>query len=292
MSQLRTILKITLDDLGEAGQNLRTSMLRMILNNNFQDSESEMSFPRNRRDRGLTLIELIVVMAILVILAGLTLPKLDVFKLKANKAQAAANITAVANYVSAFRVQHDVYPDVWDSMLDSTSNTTLYPQLHPSLTGGVGGSATKMSTSTITADELKSLNRVGILTVVDNDPSVSFPNNSGTSGPRTLTTGDTVVTVNAADPKGAAIIDTFYPDGAGVPSGKKIAVFALGPRSNMIGDVLVAAPFYANADQLTQYARFLVAFELSSSGGRARMLGALGSDGDTLEEESQGFYKS
>jgi len=247
--------------------------------------------------RGFTLIELIVVMAVLVVLAGLLLPKMDVFKLKANKAQAASNMASVMNAVSSYRTQHDVYPDVWDSLLDSSAPTTLYPKLHPSLTGAPGGTATKMATTTIaTADELNSLLRVGITSVVDHDAAASLPNNS-TNGVavRLLQVGDSLVTPNLADTTGkvANILLDYYPQDSGsIPAGKKVVVFGLGRFNEMVGDTIHAPPIYANADQLTQYSRMLVLFELADGGGRARMLGALAADGDRFEGEIQDFYKN
>jgi len=246
-----------------------------------------------RRQRGLTLIELIVVMAILVILAGLTLPKLDVFKLKANKAQAASNMASLVTAITSYRAQHDVYPDYWDSLIEDQTST-LFSELHPSLNGGVGGTATKAATTTLTAGELQSLARVGVFNVVDHVAGTGFPNNSATVE-RALTTGATVATLNLSDSTGkvAKILQEFYPAHSGtVPNGKKVVVFAIGKRSTMVGDVIVAPPFYANANQLTQYARMLAVFEVDGGGSRAKLLGCLAADGDRFEGEIQDFYKN
>jgi prepilin-type N-terminal cleavage/methylation domain-containing protein len=246
-----------------------------------------------RRTVGFTLIELIVVMAVLTVLAGLVLPKLDVFKLKANKASAASNIHGVDRFVTGYKVQKDVFPDQWDSLLDATNTTALWPGLDPQLIGGTVGSPTKLTTTTIaTNDELRSLNRVGLLTVLDH-VNGGFPGDSASSGPRTFTTGDTLATINAADPDGQRILNQFYPmTGGAVPPGKKVVVFGFGPRNQIIGDSLHAAPFYANTDQLKYYNRFLVCFELDTGGGRARLLGSLGADGDTINEEIIDFYEN
>ena len=58
-------------------------------------------------------------MSVLVVLSGHVLPKLDVFKLKANKAPAASNNHGVDRFISSFKVQSDVFPDEFDSLLDS-----------------------------------------------------------------------------------------------------------------------------------------------------------------------------
>jgi prepilin-type N-terminal cleavage/methylation domain-containing protein len=248
-----------------------------------------------RRERGLTLIELIVVMAILVVLAGLTLPKLDQFKLKANKAQAASNMETLGNAIASYRAQKDVYPDVYNSLLE-TGTTSFYGKLHPSLTGGAGGTATKCALSTLSADEVTSLARVGITQVVDHDPAAEIPNNSdilaGAGVPRTFATGDTVVIPNLLDPDGQKIVRQYYPSLNGaIPSGKKVVILGVGRSNAMVGDTIQNAPFYANANQLTQYTRMLAVYEVSSSAGRARFLGALSADGDPFEEEIQDFYE-
>jgi prepilin-type N-terminal cleavage/methylation domain-containing protein len=246
-----------------------------------------------RRVAGFTLVELIVVMAVLTVLAGLVLPKLDVFKLKANKASAASNMHGVDSIVTGYKVQKDVFPDQWDSLLDATNTTALFPGLDPQLIGGTVGSPHKLTTTTIASDdELRSLNRVGLLTVFDHVAG-GFPGDSASSGPRTFTTGDTLATINAADPDGAGILAQFYPlTGGVVPAGKKVVAFGLGPRNQIIGDMLHAAPFYANTDQLKYYNRFLVCYELDSTGARARLLGSLGADGDTISEEIVDFYEN
>lgn len=252
---------------------------------------------RLAHSRGLTLIELIVVMAILVVLAGLTLPKLDVFKLKANKAQAASNIESATNMVTAFKVQNDEFPDVWDSLLEAPAHTALYASLHPSLTGAPGGNGKKLRLDTIaTADELKSLQRVGILTTVDCDPAAEFPGNSAkATTPRLLQVGDSIATFDETDEHGFEVLQSFYPT-AKIPADlpfadKKVVVFGLGPQCNIIGDLIHAAPFYANANQLTQYNRFLVAYEIDKGGSRARLLGTVGADADFLEDEIISYYE-
>jgi len=247
--------------------------------------------------RGFTLIELVVVIAILTVLAGLILPKLDVFKLKANKASAASNIAGVTRFVESYKVQKDVFPDNWDSLLDSTTQTTLFSQLDPQLIGpaasGIPGSPTKLTTTTIgTEDELRSLVRVGITSMLDHSAG-GFPGNSATSAPRVLAIGATYATINAADSDGQAILAAFYPKTNGVvPANKKIAVFGFGPRNDATGQVVYTAPFYANTDQTKYYNRFLVAFEVDTGGSRARMLGSLGADADRIEEEIQDFYEN
>ncbi|MCA8953842.1 MAG: prepilin-type N-terminal cleavage/methylation domain-containing protein [Planctomycetes bacterium] len=249
---------------------------------------------RRALQAGFTLVELVVVMAVLVVLAGLILPKLDTFKLKANKAAAASNIHGVARYITSFKAQKDVFPDEFDSLLDSGTPTNLYTSLDPQCTGSLPGNPTKLTTTTIVnADELRSLNRVGLVSLHHHDAAVEFKGNSAAgTAPSTLIVGDTIATVNPIDPDGQAIIEHFYPGtGGAVPAGKKLAVFGVGPRNKMINDILHEAPFYANTDQNAYYNRFLAVFEFSTGGSRAKLLGVLGSDGDLLSEEIVDYYE-
>ncbi len=242
---------------------------------------------------GFTLVELVVVMAVLAVLSGLILPKLDVFKLKANKSASASNMHGVTRFVTQYKVQKDLFPDGWDSLMDVASTSTLFSALDPQCTGSTPGSPVKLTTTTIAdQNELRSLQRVGITTVFDHSTG-TFPPDSANGAPRLLQVGDTLATINAADPDGQAVISQLYAANAGViPSNRKVVVFGLGPRNQIVGNELHEAPFYANTDQNSYYSRFFVVFELSSTGGRARLVGTLGSDGDTIGEEIADFYQN
>lgn len=250
------------------------------------------------RRGGFTLIELVVVVAVLAILAGLVLPKLDVFKLKANKATAAANIAGVDRFVESFKCQKDNYPDGWDSLLDNAAPTTLYTKLDPQLTGSIPGSPIKLTVMTtgLTVNQARSLNRVGILNMHHHDATAGFPGNSALTANTAIASGVRLATLNApADGDAQAIINELYPNG--LPSGKTLVVFGLGPLSELCNNTsgnatLHGAPFYANTDQLKYYNRFLALFEVDDNGGRAKFLCALGADADRLNEEVVDFYEN
>lgn len=255
-----------------------------------------------QRRGGFTLIELVVVVGILVILAGLLLPSVDVYKLKANKGVAAANMTDISRGVQQFYAQNNVYPDRWDSLLSGTSlwvpgppGTT--PGLDPQLVGGPpAGSPHKLTTTQLTENgtvhEVRSLTRMGITSVLDLDASDSLPGNRFTVV-RALIDGATVATVNIADDDGLAIVHHFYPqaDPPVIPPDKKLVVFGLGPTNGMVGRAMQETPFYSNTDSTQYYNRYLVIFEVDGGGSRARLLGVVGGDADRIDEEIADYFE-
>lgn len=75
---------------------------------------------RKRSSYGLTLLELVIVMAILVALAAILVPLLPEFLGKANQAATATNLGEMDKWVPTFRATYGRYPNYFDSMLDST----------------------------------------------------------------------------------------------------------------------------------------------------------------------------
>lgn len=265
------------------------------------------------RRAGMTLIELVVVVAILAVLAGLVLPRLDNIMVRANKSQGASNMHGVSRYVQTHMVMNNVYPDNWDSLLDTAGNRwtagtplgqNTVPStdwgLHPSLTSGPAPlGRNRLTTSTIaTTTELRSLARMGISTVLDVDPALvnaNSPGNAFRAGnggvARTLAVGGAIATL--AD--GVGLIKYFYPQSndtaATLPPNKRIIVLGLGRSCTINADTLQEPPSYHNQDMLKFYYRYLCVFEFDTTGGRARLLGSLAADGDTIEEEIVDFYK-
>ena len=257
--------------------------------------------------RGFTLLELVVVVGILVILAGLVLPSLDLFKQKANKAASASNMADLSRVIQQFYAQNAAYPDRWDSLMDGTGNAfwaasydanqNLLPGLDSELTGGpVPGSPTKLMTTTLDASYLRSLTRMGITTVLDagGSSSTDFPTDCFIT-PRVLAGGATVATVNPADDDGKAIINHLYPQQANsaapvVPTGKILVVMGIGPRNTMMGAAVQEIPIYPNRDPTKEYARFLAVFEASNDGTPALLKTVLGADGDTIGSETAEYY--
>ncbi|HLX61103.1 MAG TPA: prepilin-type N-terminal cleavage/methylation domain-containing protein [Planctomycetota bacterium] len=257
---------------------------------------------------GFTLIEMLTVVAILVVLAGLILPKLDREQLRANKGVAANNMASAASYIRLYYVRHNIYPDRWDSLL--TGSGSLWTPgapgsgvqgLDPQLTGGPPtGSPNKLTTTTLTEDsathEVRSLARMGITTFLSQG-SASVPGDAFNVA-ATLADGSKVATINVSDADGMAIIDSIYPENklstgtsGSIPAGNKLVVVGFGPINTAIGDVLQECPTYANTDHTQYYDRFLAIFETHADGSRAELKKVVGGDGDLLSDEVGDYYQ-
>lgn len=69
---------------------------------------------------GFTLIEIILVVVIIGILAGIAIPKLGGKSEKAMIAQAQANITAVGMAIQEYEIMNGDYPESLDALLDES----------------------------------------------------------------------------------------------------------------------------------------------------------------------------
>lgn len=265
---------------------------------------------------GFTLLELVVVLAILVVLAAGVLAKLDVFQLRANKGAAASDMASVSRLIQTYAVANNHYPDGYDSLIDPATSqlwgtgftgVPVAPQatLDPQLIAGAGSTHRKLTTTTLTAGEVNSLGRMGITTLYDLDATDTGSPSDRFSIQRTVATSGAVAELNSSlndptltsgtDGDADAIMRHLYPQTNGTPpGGTRVLVLGLGPRNALVGrsGLMQSAPVYANsANRITYYARDLVCFEVSSGGSRARFLGALGADADRLDEELTEFYE-
>lgn len=156
--------------------------------------------PPNRRSRGFTLLELVVVVGVIMILAAILTPTLfDIFT-SARGATLVANLKEVDTTVMGwFNTNRGKYPTGWDSLVTSSSGWYSYL---PALTAGTPcGNAIK--TGTLTAEQVQRLKNAGITTVCDmiydgkqTDGSNATLRASNIASPRTLAKGGTIAFVN------------------------------------------------------------------------------------------------
>jgi prepilin-type N-terminal cleavage/methylation domain-containing protein len=244
--------------------------------------------------RGLTLIELIVVLAVLVILAGLILPKLDGVLGKAHSANGAATIGEVAKYMETYRALHGgFYPDMYDSMLGNAAAGTVYSKLLPL-------AKIRYLPAQLTALELQSFQRVGINRVVTQDeastglPGDADMNPDGTVFQTvTLAAGTWLLKLDRTNPDNLATLAEFHADLT--DPNRNFYVFGIGPACTIIGEggVTLDAPLHQDNDPGTFYNRFVVIFAPDPAGDdRAKLIGTLGPDGDSMRKHINEFYKN
>lgn len=255
-----------------------------------------VSHPVSRRRQGFTLIELVVVIAILAVIAGLAVVVIDWIRPAADRATASSNMTAIASNVQLYRTTFGGYPDRFDSLLDGTG--TMFTKLHPEL------GTERLTTYTLTANDLESLNDVGILNVMDHDTTAPHPGNSGTLL-RTLQSGDNVAILNSADPAGQEVIGALYPSAlgsggtfVGLPANIHLVALGVGPANTAVGKTILSPPVYtafgggANTPSNT-YSRFLCVFAVDNTGAStAQLRGVIDSKGDYLTEELTEYYQN
>jgi len=92
---------------------------------------SESTLNRIRRERGFTLIEVLIVVSIIAILAAIAIPNYNDAKYKAQVAAAIADIKNIEKAVMGYCVDHDVYPSGlaevgFDGLKDPWGNPYVY----------------------------------------------------------------------------------------------------------------------------------------------------------------------
>lgn len=245
---------------------------------------------RGARRAGLTLIELIVVLAILVILAGLILPKLDGVTKKAHSANGASTIGEVAKYMETFKALHGgSYPDRYDSMLNNTN--ARFSKLLPN-------AIVRYTPQVLTAQEATSFQLVGISTVATQDEgSANLPSDADVNpdatpfGLVTLAAGSTLLKMDTTNADNQATLREFHVDPL---DGRNYYVLGIGPACTIIGEggVTLDAPLHQDTSPTLYYNRFVVIFAPDPTGAdKAKLVGTIGPDGDSMRKHINEFYK-
>lgn len=266
--------------------------------------------------RGLTLIELTVVVAILAILAGLLAPRLAFMRTMSLHASAGTCIQEVSQNLLSFHATQARWPHRFDSLLASTSvggtPTALYGAgsgakggLDTSLTAATSGQSL-LTTAALTSDQLKSLvgllgqpngNSKAKLELMDHDETNIKPGNSGVFA-RDLNSGaSTMVAVvnqahnpNPVDPNSASgdiIYKTVFPEGNN--NNEVLVAIGVGPLCSAVSKTIVTPPSLYLRDA-TRYNRVIVLIRVRPDGVQASLAGAISADGRTLDQ-CQGNYR-
>lgn len=264
--------------------------------------------------RGLTLIELVMVLIILASLAAMIVPIVDNLRRTSDKSTASATMKQVVENLSLYRTQTSHYPDRMDSLLDS-SGSALFSSLHEKLNNSTDP---KLAVSTLaTEKEAEGFEEVGIRFLLDHDLANAARGMPGNSGliPRAVTEGTSVAVLNLGNAEGLEVAASIYPQlgvaGSGYAVGSnnvisvdpdldggssgdeytiKLVCLGVGPGNTAIGNTMVSPPAYPSVDGVTTYNRYIAVFAVYDGNGvggekLAQLKAALDSKGDFLNEE-------
>lgn len=251
----------------------------------FHYSSRELDLPK--AERGMTLIELAVVMLILVGLAGVLLPYVTGYSGKTHDSSAATNITEINNAIPRFESEKGRYPSNMDSLIVG-AGTATGTVINYTVADNIGYDAattygmTPLALSTTANSEgnivCRALGKAGISTVIDMDDGSKSNfaptfNNSAASGavvylgtpvmtnPPPSSCVGTVAKVATTNVAAALGLD------ATMTANKEYVAFGIGTMNEMQGAVMSGeAPLHYskqpehNAGKT--YSRFVALFEV------------------------------
>ena len=216
---------------------------------------------RSKNRRGLTLLELIVVLMILVAVAGILVPAITGMVGRSHTSAGAANIAECANAIQRYEAQYLRYPNMLDSLKDTLVGATAndFTGLGTELLDAV-------EPVTLTADTLDALNAAGIETVGEHaDPAVAVDATFQTTTPGTLAAAS-VLLGPTADQQVLMGLETTGLAG-------KYVVLGIGQRNSAIGKTMLEAPVHFPENGVENpaevYNRFLAVFQILDDSGAA-----------------------
>ena len=277
-------------------------------------------FQRRALRRGLTLMELVVVLVILIALAGVVLPMLPSFLTKTHDSVTTTNISEVSKTIQEFFNANLAYPDQFDSLIDSAGNmyaglifnsnnpvsqNTFTPVGTVATTGSNGQG---LYTGTLSAGQAQSLYYGGFRNLMVMSPSTASPPafgatfpNPGGAGPYVGLPGQTGAMTPIPTPSsgggGPTVLfadnnyisqklNVFPP--ASDPNCNYVVV-GLGPYCTLVGarvlgltDAPLAFGEHSYEQPLVAYARYLCVFRVYQDGSRCEFVGAAHDDATGL----------
>lgn len=244
--------------------------------------------------RGLTLIELVVVLAILVALVGLVLAFFPGLLGRASTSTSASSAQDIARAVQINYTTTLSYGNNYDSLMDAAADTTVYGKIAPN-------SLSQLTPYSLTADDVTALSRLGITHVHHLSEAIA---NDATFNVSAAVATPLAAAVNLAriDAAQTALIAALRGNVTVGATPIYIVVGLNKPATIVgVGRNLQEAPVRAgaNADEnpSTSYQRYGLAFLLDGTGTarQARFLGSVAftSTGITTAEGSlQQYYNN
>jgi Tfp pilus assembly protein PilE len=211
-------------------------------------------FRKRTNRKGLTLLELVVVMTILIALAGILVPLLPNLLNQAHTATGATNMPELNKLFELHNAMERGYPNYLDNLTDGTG-------LYDRLPGGGAG----LTTTALDASSAASLNAAGItkvfnLTSGDVDDATFECYGEGIVAPPLTSAVDVASGLTIA-----ILDDTQLPKFKGTP-GEVYAVFGVGQATPLVGNMMQDAPVHFGDEPGSKpnevYSRFAAVFRV------------------------------
>ncbi len=260
---------------------------------------------RKAHRSGFTLIELVMVVMILAIVAGLAVPVVGWVRRSANYAAQANTQQALVSNLEFYRTTYgnNGYPDHLDSLLLASDPTKVIPYAEKGLYEDGASDPTNAGlivAGTIVDDQAECFN--WLTHVLDhNDSEFSGlqgnPSNSAETErefdhDQKTSAAQEVAVVNPSSDEGEDLIEELYPDG--IPTGIQLVAFGLGRSNDLVGRTLQAAPMDPRVEASSQYARYTAIFACYTprAGRRAQLKCVVNAKGRLANNALSEFWQS
>lgn len=221
---------------------------------------------RMQAKRGLTLVELLVVLAIITAVAGIVIPIIPDSQERSHGATGAGNIREIAKAVELHRSATGSFGDEWDSLIDSNGLTVTSDLQVLNINAPAANSDEEAVALALAA--------AGIATSYEHDDfsddSVDQTFDGLTTGPVLKLGGDNEVSELTSAGEAQLGLEPSGVTGSPV----RYIAFGLGRESTLIGRSLVDTPvqYPSGATNPTDhYSRFIVVFAVPENGSPLRL---------------------
>lgn len=243
--------------------------------------------------RGLTLLELVTVLVILVALAGIVIPLLPDLVGRGETAAGATNQSEISNVIQTYQRNNLKYPEDWDALVDGNQAFMTYVR---------GGAHVELDGTGLTIDEALALNKAGIsrLQLMSAAPEHMtynpYANADKAANGLAIVSGRKLMMLSIGGQTKLNLSVTT------AVSGGKFLVFGFGGRASIVRNGSENAPSAfrndGNASPDQVYGRFGVIFQVSDAAGvalpKARFLGTCNFTAtgiETSEDDLRRFHE-
>lgn len=229
--------------------------------------------------RGLTLIELVVVMAVLITLSALIVPRLDYMRAQAGHATAASSLGELAKSIQTFKATSATgkYPTL-DLLIDESG--AAYSKVYSG--GGLPITATTLPGPSSGGFWYQSLLRGGLASGITQSSTAANASNSGSGAVVDLVSQAAAGSLKVAELQSTGyyapqIFKTIFPatvDSSGnqvpagtVPTNVKLIALGIGPNNSLVGNVMASTPLETDTDDpAVVYCRYIAIFAIYNNG--------------------------